>query len=84
VRLADVNDNMGKRAGAAGTMPVFFVRLRYHGVPDLDPLRIGTPSLHPAFTLDDDQQLAPSVGMPVIPNACLEPNNRRGRRGQRP
>jgi hypothetical protein len=24
------------------------------------------------------------VGMPVIPNACLEPNNRRGRRGQRP
>jgi hypothetical protein len=75
---------VGEWAASAGTMPVFFVRLRYHGVPDLDPLRIGTPSLHPAFTLDDEQELATSVGTPVIPNACLEPNNRHRRRGQRP
>jgi hypothetical protein len=50
----------------------------------MDPLSTGTPGLHPAFTLDDDQQLAPSVRMPVIPNARLEPNDCRGRRGQRP
>jgi hypothetical protein len=75
---------MGKRAGAAGSMPVFLVRLGYHGVPDIDPLSASTASLYPAFALDDDQQLATGVGMPVIPNACLKPNNCRRRRGQRP
>jgi hypothetical protein len=75
---------MGEGAATTGTMPVFLVRLGYHGVPDMDPLSASTASLYPAFTLDDDQQLATGVGVPVIPNACLKPNNCRRRGGQRP
>ena len=74
---------MGKRAASAGTVPVFLVRFGQDRVPDLDPLSFGMSSLDPAFTLDDEQQLATSVGMPVIANACLEPNKRHRRRGQR-
>lgn len=74
---------MGERADSPGTMPVFFVRFSKYHVSDMDPLRLGTPGLHPAFALDDDHQLAASVGMPLITYAGLESNDRRGRRRQR-
>jgi hypothetical protein len=66
-----------------GTMPVLLVGSSYDRVPDLDPLRLGTASLHPALSFNHDHQLATRVGMPVISYARFEPNNRRRRRGQR-
>jgi hypothetical protein len=66
---------MREGAVSAGTVPVLLVRFGDHRVPNRDPLRVATPSLHPAFTLDDNYQLAPNVGMPVITNARLETNN---------
>jgi len=74
---------MGERAASPGTMPVFLVRSGYDRVPDLDPLRLGTASLHPALAFDHDHQLATRMGMPVISYARFESNNRRGRRRQR-
>ena len=67
---------MGERAASTGTMPVFLVRFGYHDVSDLDPLSVSTPSLHPAFAFGDEDQLATSVRMPVIPYGRLETNNR--------
>jgi len=75
---------MSERASSPGTMPVFFVRFSKYRVSDMDPLRLGMPGLHPAFALDDDHQLAASVGMPLIAYAGLESNHRRGCRWQRP
>ena len=75
---------MGERAASPGTMPVFFVRFSKYRVSDMDPLRLGTPGLHPAVALDDDHQLAAGMGMPVITDAGLESNHRRGCWGQRP
>jgi hypothetical protein len=74
---------MGERAAAPGTMPVLLVGSGYDRVPDLDLLRLGTASLHPALAFDHDHQLATRVGMPVISYARFEPNNRRRRGGQR-
>jgi len=74
---------MGERATSPGAMPVFFVRFSKYRVSDIDPLRLGMPGLHPAFALDDDHQLAAGVGVPVITDAGLESNDRRGRRRQR-
>src|SRR5438270_8700769 len=45
-------------------------------IADADPLRIGPASLHPSLALDDEQELATHVGMPVITSAGLEPDNR--------
>src|SRR2546430_14022196 len=45
-------------------------------IADVDPLRIGPASLHPAIALDDKQQLATRVGVPVVTSAGLEPDNR--------
>src|ERR1700726_5292279 len=75
---------MGKRTASSGTMPVLLVRFGKYRVSDKDPLRLGTPGLHPAFALDDDHQLAAGVGMPVITDAGLESNERRRRRRQWP
>lgn len=74
---------MGERAPSCGTVPMFLVRFRKHRVTDPDPLWVGTAGLHPALAFDHDHQLATSVGMPVISYARFEPNNGRGRRGQR-
>ena len=64
-------------------MPVLLVGSGYDRVPDLDPMRLGTASLHPSLAIDDDHQLATRVGMPVISYAHFEPNHRRRRWGQR-
>jgi hypothetical protein len=56
---------MGERAASAATMPVFLIWFGYHRVPDADPLSIGPPSLHPAVPLDDVEQLATGVRVPV-------------------
>jgi hypothetical protein len=60
-------------------MPVLLVGVDGHTVPHTDSLRAGTPSLYPADALDDVQQLPAGVGVPVITNAGLEPNDRHRR-----
>jgi hypothetical protein len=74
---------MGEWAASPGAMPVVFVRFSKYRVSKMDPLWLGATGLHPAVALDDDHQLAAGVCMPLIPDAGLESNDRRGRRRQR-
>src|SRR4030081_971207 len=74
---------MRERAAWVRTMPVLFVRFGGHAVPHSDPLRVATQGLHPADALDNVQQLTTCVGVPVITNTRLEPNNRGSRRKRR-
>ena len=67
---------MGERPAPARAMPVFLIRFGCHAVSYTDPLGVGTPGLHPPYALDDVEQLATGVRMPVIPNTRLEPNHR--------
>src|ERR1700737_2379672 len=74
---------MGEGAASTGTMPVFLVRFGCHAVPPPAPLRAGAARLYPANALDDVQQLATTMGVPVIPNAGFESNNRSSCRERR-
>jgi hypothetical protein len=64
-------------------MPVFLIRFGCYAVSYTDSLSVGTPGLHPPYALDDVDQLATGVGVPVIPNTRLEPNHRGSRRERR-
>src|SRR5438552_18893029 len=76
---------MGEAATPPGAMPVFLIRLGGYRIPHPDPLGVGAASLDPAFPLDDVQELATFVSVPMVTSARLEPNNRgRGGEGRLP
>src|SRR5205807_7508878 len=61
---------------AARAVPVLLPRIRRHRVVQLDSLRFLSSHLDPALTLDDVQQLASRVRVPVVSGTGLEPHDR--------
>src|SRR5215472_1251953 len=73
--VADRDRHMGHRTLRPGTVPVLLARRGGHGVADTNASRWLTAQLHEAFALDDVQDLAPAVTVPVVAGAGLEAND---------
>lgn len=63
---------MGHRTLGRGTVPVLLARCGRHGVAEANESRGLTPPLDVAFALDDVEDLAPAVAVPVVAGAGPE------------
>src|ERR1700674_1325120 len=63
---------MSHRAAAACPVPVLLAWPGCHRVANSDLLGGGTSGLHPAFPLDDVEELATFVRVPVVADAGIE------------